>query len=73
MNWARIPRRTQIALIRECQRIASGWVDDVMPDGSGLWLIRKDDGERRFFLKEDAITAVRLQGEPCSGLPFPRP
>lgn len=73
MNWGRIQRGTEIALIQDFQRIASGWVDDVMPDGSGLWLIQKDDGERRFFLKVDGITAVRLQGKPCSGLPFPKP
>ena len=73
MNWARIQRGTQIALIQDCQRIASGWVDDVMPDGSGLWLIQKDDGERRFFLKVDGMTAVRLRGKPGSGLPFPNP
>ena len=73
MNWGKIQRGRQIELIQDCQRIASGWVDDVMPDGSGLWLIQQDDGERRFFLKVDGITAVRLQGKPCNGLPFPKP
>lgn len=59
-NWAKIPPTCQIVLIQEFQQIAGGWVDDVMPDGSGIWLRCKDDGQRRFFLREEGVSAVRV-------------
>lgn len=66
-DWARIPKRSQIALFRNRQQIASGWIDDVMPDGSGLWLIREDNGERKYFIQEEGLSAVRLRENPQPG------
>ena len=61
-DWSRIPRSTQIALVHGYQPVAAGWIDDVMPDGSGIWMFCSDDGQRRFFLREEGLYAVRWEG-----------
>jgi hypothetical protein len=32
-----------------------------MPDGSGIWMFCSDDGQRRFFLREKGLYAVRWE------------
>lgn len=66
LNWPPPAKGEEVWLYRARTLIASGWIDDVMPDGSGVWVNQHDARGRTMVLAEDVDAILRKRSAESS-------
>lgn len=61
--WSLLAVGEEVWLYRDEVLLASGWIDETMPDGSAMWIDRHGCRGRALFLHED-VTATLRRREP---------
>lgn len=57
-NWTCLRSGAAVQILAEDEKLTTGQIDEVMPDGSLLWVVCDNDGLRRIFLKADGYRVL---------------